>query len=284
MKVFGEEEEMRPMKRVKVNEGEENSETEGGLEIDDESAMSNSSALAAAATLTPFSDLLSNNIISPGHILLGVDHRMADIPVLTAAPANGNGNGNGFGNGNGNGSDNAGATAIPPVPLTTPPKHEQTPRHLHKDLCFGARVSVSFEGREYFGKVTRMHKNWRYVVEFDAGCPSKQRARSSKYLTVLPESWKDPPPARFLKDLKESERLQKRVSYYLDGKQFVGTATSKSANDRKYIVAFDDCQNLTFYPNKELSPGHLLLGDSLHFFLIPVTRGGRTGQRQRQWQ
>jgi len=149
-----------------------------------------------------------------------------------AAPTSGIDNGNGNGNDNDKDNDNAKTVAISPVPPTIPPKHERTLTHLLVEWRVGARVTANIKGRDYCGKVTGKDTS-NYVVEFDVEViPSKQRAWASTYLTVLLESWKDP-PRNFVKDLKGSERLQTRVSYYHGGKQFVGTVKSKPYSSKQ---------------------------------------------------
>jgi len=142
---------------------------------------------------------------------------------------------------------------IDTAPLTISPKNERTLSRLFVGWRIGARVSATIKGRDYFGKVTRKKEDYanHYVVDFDDS-PSTRRVWQSRYLTVLPESWKDPPPARFLKDLKEPERLQTRVSYYHGGKQFVGTVKSATSKNRgnEYIVDFDAGKELSFKSNK----------------------------------
>jgi len=132
--------------------------------------------------------------------------------------------------GNNNGNANAIVAATPPAaPLNIPPEDERTLKHLHISWRIGARVSANVYGRDYNGEVKGRNDGYKsgYPVVFDEAAPSNRLFWPPKILTVLPESWKEDPPACFLNDVKEPKRLKMRVSHYHGGKQFVGTVKRK---------------------------------------------------------
>jgi len=82
------------------------------------------------------------------------------------------------GNGNGNNSP--------------PPKRTLT--RLPKDHRVGARVSANRGGRDWHGTVTGINAKGFYFVEFDEEIPSIAKSWLPRDLTVLDESWIEPPP------------------------------------------------------------------------------------------
>jgi len=184
----------------------------------------------------------------------------------------------------GNDNNNANANAIvavtpPAVPLNVPPEDERTLWHLHISFRVGARVFVNIKGRDYNGEVKEKKNSSLYPVVFDESTPSVAKSWNANKLTVLPESWKEDPPARFLSDLKVSKRLKTRVSHYHGGMQFVRKVKSRHTNntsgDILYIVDFDAGQELPFKSDKRFHPGHLQIGDSRQMAEIPRTKKQR---------